>query len=342
VRQLANQHSSLEDVFREAPRLIAPANLHRVGLTPFRVERGGLFSGQLWEQLDLPRLARSDLVLNLCNLGPMVSRAAITMIHDAQVFITPDSYTWAFAKFYRKVLPVLGRRHARILTVSEYSASQLVRFGVAQRENIAVIHNGVDHVLFEDSQPDILKRLALEPRKFVVGLANVQVHKNIAILLRAFAAPALADLKLILVGSGRRENFERLGQATSANVVFAGRVSDGELRALLESALCVGVPSTTEGFGLLPLEAMILGCPAIVAPCGALIEIGGTSALFAAADDPREWITAIRQLADDQDHWIGCSRAGQDRARFFTWKRAGERLVTVVREVAMAEIFEKQ
>ena len=69
------------------------------------------------------------------------------MIHDAQVFITPDSYSWAFANWYRKVLPALGQRHLRILTVSEFSADQLVRYGVAKRENITVIPNGVDHVL---------------------------------------------------------------------------------------------------------------------------------------------------------------------------------------------------
>jgi len=341
VHQLANQYSALEDVFGEAPRLIAPSNLDRVSHDSFRLERGGLFRGQLWEQLDLPRLTQPDLLLNLCNLGPMMSRAAITMIHDAQVFITPDSYTWAFGNFYRKVLPVLGRRHARILTVSEFSANQLVRFGVARRENIVVIHNGVDHVLVHDSQPDIVKRFVLESRKFVVGLANVQAHKNIALLLRAFTAPALADLKLVLIGSARRENFEALGHAVPVNVVFAGRVSDGEVRALLESALCVGLPSTTEGFGLLPLEGMTLGCPAVVAPSGALIEIGATSALFAAPDNPREWINAIRLLADDLVQWTHYSRAGRERAQSFTWRRAGEQLVTVIREAAMVNVFEK-
>ena len=105
----------------------------------------------------------------------------------------------------------------------------------------------------------------------------------------------------------------------------------------LNRALCVGCPSTTEGFGLPPLEGMVLGCPAIMAPCGALTEVGGEGALFAAPDDPRQWVAAIRGLADEPDHWTHYSRAGRERASYFTWKRAGERLLGVIREVAVAE-----
>jgi glycosyltransferase involved in cell wall biosynthesis len=333
IRQLERHGSEFAGLFENSPRVIAPRN-HIRSLDVFEVERGGTFRGQLWEQLDLPRITRPDLLLNLCNLGPVASKAAITMIHDAQVFATPDSYSWAFAKWYRNVLPVIGSRHARILTVSEFSANELARFGVARRAQISVVPNGVDHLFAYDSQPEIVSRLALVARKFVVGLANVQVHKNIGLLLKAFTASELAELNLVLVGASRRAEFEALGHSVPSNVVFAGRISDGELRALLESALCVGFPSTTEGFGLPPLEGMILGCPAILAPCGALTEVAGEGALFAAPDDPRQWIGAIRRLVDEPGHWAEYSRAGRERAVFFTWKRAGGKLADVIREVA--------
>lgn len=342
VRQLASHDSELAEMFERPPRLIAPTNVRDEAPDVFEVERAGLFHGQLWEQLDLPRLTGPDLLLNLCNLGPMASRSAITMIHDAQVFITPDSYSWAFRNWYRQVLPVIGHRHLRILAVSEFSASQLARYGVAQREHISVVPNGVDHLLACDSQPKILNRLGLVTRKFAIGLANVQSHKNIGLLLKAFTAPELADLKLVLVGAALRDQFERLGHVVPANVVFSGRVSDGELRALLESALCVGFPSTTEGFGLPPLEGMLLGCPAIMAPCGALPEIGGEGALFASPDEPRQWIRAIRKLADEPNHWSAYSHAGRERAAYFTWRRAGDRLIDVIKEVAMAKATKGQ
>jgi glycosyltransferase involved in cell wall biosynthesis len=337
IRQLAIRRHELAELFPDAPVIVAPANVRNNFEASFAIERGGLFRGQLWEQLDLPRLARGDLLLNLCNLGPMASTAAITMIHDAQVFISPESYTWAFANWYRNVLPVLGRRHARILSVSEFSASQLVRFGVVQSDRISVISNGVDHLLAHEARSEIIGRLQLECRKFVIALANVQAHKNIGLLLKAFVDPALSGLKLVLVGASDRTKFEALGHSVPQNLVFTGRIDDGELRALLEGALCVAFPSITEGFGLPPLEGMTVGCPAVLAPCGALPEIGGEAAIFAAPDDPGQWVSAIRKLASDPHIWERYSLAGRQRSGLFSWERAGEKLVEAIRSVVASQ-----
>jgi glycosyltransferase involved in cell wall biosynthesis len=337
IHQLAIRRHELAELFPNAPAIIAPANVRNNPEASFAMERGGLFRGQLWEQLDLPRLVRGDLLLNLCNLGPMASTDAITVIHDAQVFISPESYTWAFANWYRNVLPVLGRRHARILAVSEFSASQLVRFGVAKSDRISVIWNGADHLLAHEARPAIIGRLLLERRKFVVALANVQVHKNIGLLLKAFADPALAALKLVLVGAADRKQFEALGHSVPQNLVFTGRIDDGELRALLEGALCVAFPSTTEGFGLPPLEGMTVGCPAVLAPCGALPEVAGEAAIFAAPDDPGQWASAIHKLASDPHIWERYSLAGRERSELFSWESAGGKLVEAIRSVVASQ-----
>lgn len=334
IHQLGVRRHELAGLFPDAPGIIAPTNVQDHPDVSFAIARGGLLRGQLWEQLDLPRLARGDLLLNLCNLGPMASSGAITLIHDAQVFITPESYSRGFATWYRTVLPVIGHRHARILAVSEFSASQLARFGVARPEQISVIPNGADHVLAYEARPEIIDRLQLGARGFVVALANVQVHKNVGLLLKAFTDPALAAIRLVLVGAATPQQFEALGHSVPPNVVFAGRIDDGEFRALLEQALCVAFPSTTEGFGLPPLEGMTVGCPAVLAPCGALPEVGGEAAIFAAPDEPGQWVSAIRKLASDPDYWQRYSRAGHKRSELFTWKRAGDTLVEVIRSVA--------
>lgn len=338
ISQLRDKYDELAGLFASPPKLIGPRNLAR-SLPGFEAQRSGVLRGQLWEQLDLPRVTRPDLLLNLCNLGPMASTAAITMIHDAQIFAAPESYRWGFVRWYRNVQPMLGARHARILTVSEFSADELARFGVARRDHISVVPNGADHLLVESSEPEILDRLALVPRKFVIGLANVQPHKNIGLLLKAFAASEVAELRLVLVGAARREEFELLGHLVPPNVVFTGRITDGELRALMERALCVAFPSTTEGFGLPPLEGMSLGCPAILAPCGALVEVAADAAVFASPIDPRQWVSAIRSFADQPSRWAEYSQAGRDRASIFTWNRAGQKLVEVIRKVATSPLY---
>lgn len=292
---------------------------------PFRIV--GPLSGIPWEQITLPARAKGRLILSLCNVGPLAARNAMTMFHDAQVHSTPESYSPYFRRWYRFHQPIAGRRHRRILTVSNFSREQLAHYGLARTDRTGVILNGVDHVL--DIQPDesILGRVGVEPGRYVVALANVQPHKNIGILLKAFADPRLSDLDLVLFGAADAARFKAVGHTLPEGVRFAGRVSDGELRALYGSALCIAFPSTTEGFGLPPLEAMTTGCPAVVAPAGALPQTCGPAAVYADPSSVEEWVSAIRRIADDARYREEMRVGSKAWASSFTWRNAASRMV---------------
>ncbi|MGJ7511015.1 glycosyltransferase [Variovorax sp. GT1P44] len=287
-------------------------------------------NGLLWEQLMLPRRAGSDTLISLCNIGPVVYRDAFTMVHDAQVYSAPASYSRAFRTWYRLVLPRLGKRNKALLTVSRYSREQLARFGVADAERIRVIHNGCDHVL--RLVPDAAKvdGAGLAGERFILALANTQPHKNIAMLFRAFQSPALQSVTLALFGPAKREDFERQGHTVPPNVRFLGFISDEQLAGLLQKAVALAFPSTTEGFGLPPLEAMLLGCPAIAAPCGALPEVCGDAVLWADPHDPDQWARQVASLCDDVELREDMRRRGQAHAAHFTWDRAARRLLETV------------
>lgn len=302
----------------------AVVNADRLGI-PYRIV--GPFTGNLWEQLTLPLHARGRTVLSLCNVGPMMSREAVTMFHDAQVHLAPDSYSWPFRFWYRLHQPVSGRRHRRILTVSHFSREQLARVGVASLGRTAVVHNGVDHVLSTEPDDSILAHLGLTGTPYAVALANTQPHKNIRLLLKAFSRPDLEKVKLVLFGSARAADFAAADHLVADNVIFAGRVSDAELRSLYGHALCIAFPSLTEGFGLPPLEAMTTGCPAIVAPHGALPEICGDAVIYAPGDDAEAWADAVVRLRDDAAFRKGLREAAFRQSANFTWKRAASQLV---------------
>jgi len=293
----------------------------------------GPLKGQPWEQLELPVVSRGRLLVNLCNLAPVAAANAVTLIHDAQVFSSPASYSWAFATWYRAVYRLNGRRHV-IATISEFSKQELVRFGVASPENIHVISNGVDHMLRHDADTAVLDRTGLAKNAYVLAIANAQPHKNICVLLKAFQRPELAATRLVLFGASPREEFETAGEAIPDNVVFTGKVTDAELRALMENALCTAFPSRTEGFGMPPLEGMLLGAPAIIAPCGALPEVCGPTALQADPDQPEAWADAILKLSGDPELRERLSREGRRHASAFTWDRAAGSLLDLVASVA--------
>jgi glycosyltransferase involved in cell wall biosynthesis len=181
-------------------------------------------------------------------------------------------------------------------------------------------------------EPDnrIFERCPVRPRGYILAQSSTQPHKNIGVLLQAFAASDLAGVDLVLFGSTRGADFEAAGHTVPSSVRFTGQVSDAELVALMKGAAAFACPSTTEGFGLPPLEAMALGCPVIVAPCGALPEVCGDAALVAGPDDASAWRARILEIVDDAALADDLRRRGLARAENFTWAKAARRLLEIL------------
>ncbi len=290
----------------------------------------GPLTWQVWEQIQLPIAARGKLLVSLANLAPIAHPGSITMVHDAQVFISPQSYSKAFAAWYRFVLPRIGATAKTILTVSEYSRCQLAEHRVAAYDRIEVLHNGADHVLAVEAQPAIVQALNLTPHTYVVAFSSTQAHKNLSVLFEAFRRPELSGIVLVLVGGTGAADYGAANMVPPDRAVYAGKIDDGQMRGLLEAAAGLAFPSTTEGFGLPPLEAMALGCPVVAAPCGALPEVCGNAAIYAGADAPDEWATALRGLVDsacirDQYKALGVVNASRYR-----WSDSAHQLIGLI------------
>jgi glycosyltransferase involved in cell wall biosynthesis len=314
--------------------LFVPANAKRhLPLKNIAVRRGLGLGGPLWEQLELPALARGQLLVSLCNQAPLLHQGGVLMIHDAQAFISPQSYSPLFRLWYRSSVPRMAAAAARVLTVSHYSREKLIEYGIATPSKTQVVYNGIDHVSTIEADSGVIGKFGLSPRGYVVALSNTQKHKNISLLFEVFRQPAKSHLKLVLVGSAGKEDFARKGLQAPDNVLFCGNVSDAALRALYENALCLAFPSTTEGFGLPPLEAMQSGCPAIVAPRGALPEVCDDAALYADPENPGAWRDAINLLEQDPAARASLVDKGRHRASAFKWQESARQLMTIIKEV---------
>jgi glycosyltransferase involved in cell wall biosynthesis len=332
---------AVDKLLSEEPALAAAFDLTLV--TPRKTRRmpklglvksktGGRFSGVLWEQFDLPRLTADGLCVGFCNAGPLVRRNAMTMLHDTQVYSMPASYSFAFRLWYKMTLPLIGHRHKHILTGTAAAKSELVHYGVAPAGKISIIPHGCDHILRITPDDTAIARLGLQSQPYVLSLANTQFHKNIGILLKAFADPVLKHTTLALFGGATAADFEAIGHKVPGNVVFLGRISDAELVGLMKEATAYACPSLTEGFGLPPLEAMLLGCPAIVA-CDALLEVCAGAALTADPHDPTAWVRQISDLMIDDTLRNDMRAKGKIQAGKYTWQRAARQLLQTVAEV---------
>lgn len=301
----------------------------------FEVVEQELGHTQRWEQGILPFVAKDGHLINLANLSPILHRSKVTLIHDAQFYISPGSYATHFSVGYRILTPIMARSSRSVLTVSEFSREMLGAFGVSNWAKTAVLYNGADHIL--DVAPDrsLLARHGLVAGNYAIVFGSTFVYKNVDTVFRAFADPALADLTLVVIGPDEAK-LRAAGLVPPSNAVFVGKVDDAQLRGLYESALCLLYPSRTEGFGLPPLEAMLCHCPAIVSPAGAIPEVCRDAALYSDVSDSVGWVSWVNALRQNSDLRQTKIEQGRKRAADFTWENAGRRLMNVVSELAEA------
>jgi len=323
------------------------------GMTCYRTESAywktaqpvpGRLRGHLWEQFELPWVQPDSVLLNLCNSGSILRKRQVVMIHDAQIYLNPESYSTVFRSWYRIMLPALGQRAKVVATVSNYSKVQLERFGVVPRDKAVVVYNGSDHIDHITEDDSIFARHKITKESYLFAVGSLAPHKNLARLMQAAAKRSTDAPELIIAGGGNKTVFRDAGLEPPYGVRMLGHVSDGELKALYSHALALVFPSITEGFGLPPVEAMRCGCPVIATTGGAVPEVCGEAALLVDPFEPERWTEAMNRIVSDQELRETLTRAGRERAGVFTWRRAAATLLAAICNAEadhdQAEMFE--
>jgi glycosyltransferase involved in cell wall biosynthesis len=283
--------------------------------------RLGHRAGHAWEQVALPLLARrADLLYCPANLAPLASRRNAVVIHDLAALAHPEWYGRAYVAWQRTVLPRIARRARLVMTVSEFSRTEIAeRLGVPY-ESIAVLPNGVSEELSPEADPaPAVASLRLD-RPYVLALATRSARKNLAAL--STAARRLAELGIELVTAGGGRGYLRGGERPPGREL--GYVPEGLLPGLYAGARAFAMPSLYEGFGLPCLEAMASGTPVVAADRGALPETCGGAALLADPDDAEAFADALVRAATDDAERAVVVEAGRKRAAHFTWERSAE------------------
>jgi glycosyltransferase involved in cell wall biosynthesis len=306
--------------------IVAPAKARDLPLKNIPLRRVGVFSGYTWEQFELPLYTAGRLLLNLCMLGPLLTRYQIVVVHDATVRALPDNFARRFRKVYGALIPHLLARAALVVTVSEFSRQEIIKWYSADFNKITICYEGADHINAVTADPTAIDRLGLRGKRYFLGV-GVASNKNNETLIPAFLQANLDDTLLVLTGERNDSVHGRLVDIQENTVRAVGYVSDAELRTLYEHAIALVYPSRYEGFGLPPLEAMNCGCPVIISDQPALIEISGGAALQCGIDDVSEFARLLRALHSDPTLRERLKTAGFAHARNFTWQKTAQALL---------------
>ena len=301
------------------------------------------------EQFRIPfslRRERIDLFHAPHYVLPLLTpcRSVVT-IHDCIHLMFPQYLPNRLAYGYaRASLWVATHRSSRILTVSEASKRDILRFFQVPSDKVTVIPNAIDErfgvVPTDEEVVRVRERYQLSDR-FVLYAGNVKPHKNLERLIDAFfilRQEGFGNLKLLIIGS-EISKYATLRRAVHRyhlhkHVRFLGFVPNETLAVLYRLADAFAFPSVYEGFGLPPLEAMASGTPVLTSNVSSLPEVVGDAAVLVNPYEPRAIADGLRRLLTDVALRQDLHERGVARARQFSWERSVSRIRDIYNEVA--------
>lgn len=311
--------------------LVAPAEgrLTDVYRMPGSIVTTGSKAGLLWEQWQLPQFARQrgQLLLNLCNVAPVLYKNKITCIHDIAFIRYPQFFSKAFSYYYKSLMPLVIRSSRHIITVSEFSKSELMSYYRLRNEQVSVIPNAGFQAAPAATAP-------LQDYPYFLFVGSVDPRKNLLLLLQAYKAAQLTQTHLVVAGGGYKsfnpELLQQLEQFKAHPMIhFAGAVSDDELASLYQHAKAVVVPSLYEGFGLPVAEGLSAGCQVIASDIPIFREVAGEHAFYF---KDKETLTSLLMLLDRQDKRLNESGRDWILSRY-SWKQSADLLKKAVEHI---------
>jgi len=147
----------------------------------------------------------------------------------------------------------------------------------------------------------------------------------------------IPDAKLVIVGT-KLDGYEELVDLVKSlnlerNVLFPGRVSEEEKIELYNKAMVFLSPSEHEGFGLVIVEGMACGLPAIVTDRGALPEVVGDAGIYVPLNDVGAIAKAIINIAQDSSLSKDLSRKSIAQANKFSFERRKESIKNIIETI---------
>ena len=237
------------------------------------------------------------------------AKKRITTIHDVFHLAFENEFSFLekiYAKFF---INQAIKKSKKVITVSNFSKKEILKYTNHKKEKIKVIHNGIDLDDFTYCEdPKRIKKIKKElnlPEKYFLFVGNLKKHKNLKNLIKAFEKIQKEEKDIFLVIVGNNKNIKNAFNIDDINliqkqIIWLSQISDDQLKIIYQLSLALVFPSLYEGFGYPPLEAIALKSAAIVSNEASLPEVCEKAAIYVKPLDIDDISKAMKKVLNEK------------------------------------------
>lgn len=316
--------------------------------------RSALPEGSHRARFKLPRWMRDLRMATVCRdrvfhgpnfFLPACADKGVITVHDLSVFKFPETHPIERIRHFERDFSRSVAQAAHVITDSQTTRAEVMSFTGLPASQVTAVALGVSSAFVPRRDEEIaasLQKYGLKPRSYALCVSTLEPRKKIEQLLVAWCELPIklrSAFPLILIG-GNGWLSEAL-QATIQQgqlqgwVRHLGYVPEDDLPLLYAGAALFVYPSTYEGFGLPPIEAMACGVPVVVSNQSCLPEVTQGVALMVNPDDVTAFSAVLEKGLTDESWRSGAVAAGQAVAATYTWQRCIDETVAVYQQIEL-------
>lgn len=304
---------------------------------------------KIWNFLPIPYsffMGRDTQITQFFNfiIPPGVKGKKSVYIYDMVYEACAETTERKNYEYMKRNMEESSKRADFIITISEFSKREIVKYLQIDEAKIYVVPCGVDLEKYNSSKNP--QKIELVKEKFKIEgeyflyLGTLEPRKNIPAIIEAYQRlknqSSISSSKLVIAGK-KGWDYETIFALVekydlTKDVIFTGYISEEEKCELLKGAMCFLFPSLYEGFGLPPLEAMACGTPVIVSDRASLPEVVGDAGILVDAEDYEELAAKMKLVSELPEYREELIHRGIHRAQTFTWKRSSQLLREVYKK----------